>query len=175
MKRWIFSIVVLAILVVVGVGAVKWYAARGSKANSGFRTAPITRGDLLATINSTGTLEPQEVIDVGAQVAGQILSFGKDTAGKIVDYGSQIEEGTILANIDDSLYIADQQSAKAQLDSAKAGVQRAQADLLQLKAKLVQSQNDWDRAQNLDHPKHYRKPRTINIKRPMKHPRQTSP
>ena len=38
----------------------------------------VQRGDLLATINATGTLEPEEVVDVGAQIAGEIESFGKD-------------------------------------------------------------------------------------------------
>ena len=47
--------------------------------------------------------EPEEVIDVGAQVAGQILSFGKDADGKTVDYGSHVREGTVLARIDDWL------------------------------------------------------------------------
>ena len=42
-----------------------------------YRTVEVKRGDLLATIGATGTVEPEEVIDVGAQVAGQILSFGK--------------------------------------------------------------------------------------------------
>ena len=37
---------------------------------------------LVSTINATGTIEPMEVIDVGAQVAGLIRSFGKDKTGK---------------------------------------------------------------------------------------------
>ena len=44
------------------------------------RIAPSTirRGDLRSTINATGTIEPEEVVDVGAQVAGLIQSFGVD-------------------------------------------------------------------------------------------------
>ena len=60
-----------------------------------YRTANLTRGDLVATIGATGTVEPEEVIDVGAQVAGQIIQFGKDTSGKDVDYGSQVKEGEV--------------------------------------------------------------------------------
>ena len=38
-------------------------------------------------INATGTVEPEEVVDVGAQVAGRIVEFGKDTqTGKTIDY-----------------------------------------------------------------------------------------
>jgi HlyD family secretion protein len=89
------------------------------------------------------------VIDVGAQVAGQIISFGKDKNGKIIDYGSSVEEGTVLAQIDDSLYAADVALANAQLMVAETGVRRAEADLGQLKAKLYQAERDWKRAEKL--------------------------
>ena len=32
----------------------------------------------MQTISATGTLEPEEVVDVTAQVSGQIVSFGDD-------------------------------------------------------------------------------------------------
>jgi len=121
----------------------------GSNNPAAFRTVPVKRGDLLATISATGTVEPEEVIDVGAQVAGKIVAFGKDKHGKTVDYGSVVEEGTVLARIDDALYAADAASAKAQLAQAKAAVQKAQADLGQMRAKLLQTENDWARARKL--------------------------
>jgi HlyD family secretion protein len=142
------SIVVLVVLVL-GVVLVAWYLRSSGGKSIVYRTDPIKRGDLLAAISATGTVEPEEVIDVGAQVAGQINSFGKDKNGKTIDYGSVVEEGTILAQIDDSLYAADVAVANAQLQQARAGVQRAEADLGQLKAKLYQAKRDWDRAQRL--------------------------
>jgi HlyD family secretion protein len=114
-----------------------------------YRTAAVKKGDLLATISATGTVEPEEVVDVGAQVAGQINSFGKDKNGKTIDYGSVVEEGTILAQIDDSLYAADVALANAQVLQARAGVLRTEADLGQLKSRLNQAKRDWDRAQKL--------------------------
>ncbi len=86
---------------------------------------------------------------MGAQVAGQILSFGKDANGKTVDYGSPVQAETVLAKIDDSLYSADEAQAQAQVQSAAATLQRAEADLEQLKAKLQQADRDWRRAQKL--------------------------
>src|SRR5436305_2221970 len=96
-----------------------WHSRGGH--HTVFSTAPVKRGDLVATISATGTIEPVEVVDVGAQVAGQIISFGKDKEGKTIDYGSTVEEGTILAQIDDSVYAADVALAKAQLEQDKAG------------------------------------------------------
>jgi HlyD family secretion protein len=138
---------VAILLIVAGWGVWQWRAHAGHK--SAFREAVVKRGDLFLTITATGTLEPQEVVDVGAQVAGQINVFGKDKNGKTIDYGSVVEEGTVLAKIDDSLYTADVDLAKAQLDQDKAGEVRAAADLEQMKAKLTQAEADWNRAQKL--------------------------
>ncbi len=83
------------------------YLTRGTGKSAGFRTVQVKRGDLQATISATGTVEPEEVVDIGAQVAGRIVSFGKDKNGEEVDYGSVVEAGTVLALIDDALYAAD--------------------------------------------------------------------
>jgi len=115
-----------------------------------------------------GTVEPEELIDVGAQVAGQINSFGKDKNGKTIDYGSVVEEGTILAQIDDSLYAADVAMAKAQLQQAMAGVQRAEADLGQLKAKLYQASVTGSGPRGWGHLKLWPSQAMIHISRAMK-------
>ena len=114
-----------------------------------FQTAPVKRGDLVPTISATGTVEPEQVVDVGAQVAGIIMAFGKDKFGKTIDYGSVVEKGTVLAKIDDSLYAAALETAKAQLRQNEANEISAEANVLQMKAKLVDAQNDWNRAQKL--------------------------
>jgi hypothetical protein len=59
----------------------------------------ITKGNVIFTVSATGTLEPEDVVDVGAQVAGMITDFGIDADGKPVDYGSKVSPGTILARI----------------------------------------------------------------------------
>lgn len=137
----------LTILILAG-SAITW-CARGNGKNPAFHTAPVKRGDLVAAISATGTVEPEDLVDVGAQVAGQIITFGQDENGKEIDYGSTVKKGMVLARIDDSLYAADVALVRAQVQQSKAGVQRAEADLEQLKAKLYQTQRDWERAQKL--------------------------
>jgi len=145
--RKVFTLVAVTVLAATGL---TWIMNNGrSSDRSAYRTVPVKRGDLFATINATGTLQPEEVIDVGAQVAGQISSFGSDKTGKTIDYGSMVEAETVLARIDDSLYAADVAMADAQLQQAQAGVTRAEADLGQLKAKLYQAERDWERARKL--------------------------
>jgi HlyD family secretion protein len=114
-----------------------------------FHSVPVKRGDLMATISATGTLEPEAAVDIGAQVAGVIIAFGKDKRGKDIDWGSVVEKGTVLAKIDDSLYAAAVETAKAQLQQAIANKVSADANVLQMKAKLLQAQQDWGRAQRL--------------------------
>jgi HlyD family secretion protein len=141
----------LAVVLVVVLAAVAVLALmkRDNRTTGAFRTVALKRGNLLASISATGTVEPEEVVDIGAQVAGRIVSFGQDKHGEEVDYGSVVEAGTVLARIDDALYSADVDQAVATLGQAKASLQRSQADLGQLRAKLTQAQRDWARAQKL--------------------------
>ncbi len=132
----------LVVFALAGIGAgVAWWRSHTRPALA-FTTATLKRGSVTATIGATGTIEPLEVVDVGAQVAGRISVFGKDTAGKTVDYRSFVQEGALLAKIDDSVYAAD-------LSVAKAGELSAAANLEQMKAKLDQAAADWKRAQQL--------------------------
>jgi HlyD family secretion protein len=152
MKHVIKTVVILILLAGLGGGGIYagyWYLYKNRTDAVILQTAPVKRGDLLAVISATGTVEPEEVVDIGAQVAGQILSFGKDKNGKPIDYTSAVDEGTVLAQIDDSLYAADAAQAAATLAQAKSGVIRADADLGQMKAKLDQADRDWQRAQKL--------------------------
>jgi HlyD family secretion protein len=145
------KVLIPLILVILMGGAAAMYWQRSARSPASFRMAAVARGDLLITISATGTVEPEEVVDVGAQVAGKIEAFGTDPngSGKNVDYGTAVEQGTVLAHIDDSLYAADVEQAVAQLEQAKANVLSAQANLEQLRAKLVQAEQNWKRAQEL--------------------------
>ncbi len=124
MRKYLIALVILA---VVGGGAA-FLILRQSRASAvAYRTESASRGDLLATISGTGTLEPEDVVDVGAQVPGLIRSFGTDTAGKPVNYGSQVEEGSVLAQIDDRMFVAKADQSRALVKSAEQKVSQAKA------------------------------------------------
>jgi HlyD family secretion protein len=131
-KITVIAIAVIVFVVIFGVWRF-YYTASAEEVS--YSTAEVKRGDLVVTISATGTVEPEEVVDVGAQVAGRIIAFGKDKDGHAVDYGSVVEQGMVLAQIDDSLYAEDVAIAAAQLQQAK--------------AKLDQAERDWGRAQKL--------------------------
>ncbi|MGD1083279.1 MAG: efflux RND transporter periplasmic adaptor subunit [Verrucomicrobiota bacterium] len=139
---------VLVVLVLVGAaGAWALQARHGKKPL--WRTGTVRRGDLTATITATGTVEPEEVVDVGAQVSGQFLEFGKDRNGKPIDYGSVVESNMLLAKIDTSLFQADVDLDKAVVASDQAAEKQAEANVEQMKAKEEEAQADWNRAQKL--------------------------
>jgi HlyD family secretion protein len=141
MKGLIGAVLLVGLM---GGGAGMWYWRNGTPPATTFRTTVVERGNLLATVTATGTLEPVEAIDVGAQVAGQIKAFGRDPqdSSKPIDFGAVVEEGTILAQLDDSVYVS-------QVGQARANVLRAEADLLQFRAKLNQSEREWNRVRRL--------------------------
>ena len=142
MQRFLkISVVAVAIAVlIIGLGA--WWRHARSGSQLSFRTAEVQRGAVAATISSSGTIEPSETVDVGAQVAGRITTFGTDVNGQTIDYNSVVEQGAVLAKIDDSVYAAD-------LSVARAGELTAAANLEQMNAKLDQAGAEWKRAQSL--------------------------
>jgi len=167
MKRLLIA---LLIVVVAGGGAWFWYERSHRSNGSTYRTEQVKRGSLLASISATGTLEPEDTVDVGAQVAGMIKEFGTGADGKPIDYNSPVEPNTVLVRIDDSLYQAkveqsraqvrsaerkvDQakaklESAKAKVDEAKANTQRSEADVQSARAKLTQATRDLERIRRL--------------------------
>jgi HlyD family secretion protein len=130
--------IILSILTILGMGAaatyfyVKYYHTTGT---ANFRIAQVERGDMLPTIGATGTLEPEQVVDIGSQVNGLITDLK-------VDYGSVVDKGTLLATVDETMY-------KATVDQNQAALNRAKADLGQMNAKLAQSQADLKRDDEL--------------------------
>jgi len=114
-----------------------------------YRTEKVARGRIASLINASGTLVPEALIDVGAQVAGKIVSFGEDpdVSGKAIDYGSRVvKDKTVLARIDDSLYSTEVNIAEAELAVAKAEHEKAKYDLEAARARSEQAASDLDRA-----------------------------
>jgi HlyD family secretion protein len=147
MQRFLKTPLIAILIVILAGGAGAWWWQARNNSHLSFRTAVVKRGDVAATISASGTIEPVEVVDVGAQVAGLIKAFGTDINGRTIDYGSVIEEGAVLAKIDESVYAADLAVARAQMEQDKAGELSAAANLDQMKAKVIQADAEWKRAQ----------------------------
>lgn len=148
--KLILFLVIAAVLAAGMQTSWQWYRASASEPL--FRTDHPSRGSLVATIVATGTIEPEEVIDVGAQVAGQILSFGRDPVNpkRTIDYGSAVDQGTVLARIDDSLYSPEVDIARADLGVCQADVRHEESELSQMRAQFYKANRDWERTKKLE-------------------------
>ena len=147
-KNTITTVVILLIVAILGYLAWQHFAAASSQ-QVAYQTAAVRQGTLAATVSATGTLEPREVVDVGAQVNGRIIAFGKDANGHTVTYDSPVNKGTVLARIDPANYQAQVALAKASLEAVQATVDVAQAKLEQYQAAYMDARADWLRAEKL--------------------------
>lgn len=139
-----------AVVVVCVAGGAVWFmnSAPGEKTVR-FATSVPVRGDFVNKVQATGTLEPQELVDVGAQVTGEIKEFGTDVDGKRVDYGSEVKAGQLLARIDDTIVELDIKRGEASVAQAKAQIQSAKAAVSQAAANKNKAERDMERAKKL--------------------------
>ena len=72
----------------VGVGLIAglatWWSLAGGHVKISLKTALVKRGDVTSTISASGTIEPEEVGDVGAQVAGLATPSRLETSQDVV-------------------------------------------------------------------------------------------
>ena len=161
-----YAILLLTVAVLAVGGGLGFVYVNGQRPNGPMlKTVSVERGDLQATVKATGTIKAEDLIDVGAQVAGQIVALGPDPrdSTRTIDFSTPIEKGAVLAVIDDAVYRAqlekslariEQEKAQlrqteAQVQSAAANVERAEADVLQVEARYDQAAADWKRTQQV--------------------------
>src|SRR5262249_53331233 len=130
---------VTILLVILLAGAGGLYMRQNAAPATEFKTAKVTRGDLVSTIAATGTLEPEEVIETGAKVSGIIQKFGNDTNGKLIDYRSPVKKAQVLAEIAPPTYESDVKTANAQIKQGEATMAKGNADVATANAKLAQA------------------------------------
>ncbi len=144
----------LKLVIVLGIlGGIGYWAYKKISASQDtevhFRSVMVKPGTITVSISASGTVEPEKLVDVGAQVAGLIVEFGLDENGNPVDYGSPVKAGNVLAHIDDSLYAAELKQNEARVLQAQAAIVSSEAELQQQRAKLELAEINWKRAQTL--------------------------
>ncbi len=137
-------------LAVCGGAVAAWYATADSSEEAvSFRKVKVAQGDFVLKVQATGTLEPVELVDVGAQVTGEILEFGTDVAGNRIDFGSEVKKGQLLARIDDELVKLNVERAGASVKQAEASLKQAEANVEQARVSKNKADRDLERAKKL--------------------------
>ena len=114
--KWVAALVILA-----GLG---WYGYQKMqpKNEATFITEEVKRGKIAQTVSATGEISATNLVDVGAQVSGQIKKMH-------VKIGDTVKEGDLIAEIDDVTQVNEVNTRKAQLQTYQAQLESAQVAL----------------------------------------------
>ena len=129
-----------ALVVLAGGG---YYLFRHGGAPLSFNAVEVTRGELTSTVTATGILNPVKSVQVGCQVSGRISDI-------YVDFNSQVKAGDPIAVIEPRTYLAQVESAEADLSNARANLELQQAQArraAELFSSKLLSESDHDIAQ----------------------------
>jgi HlyD family secretion protein len=115
MKR---ILLVIAAVVVVTASVAAYYGVNRAPDAPALTVARVTRGDVVQTVDATGTLQAVTTVQVGSQVSGTIKALR-------ADFNSRVRKGQIIAELDPSLLQAQVEQAQAALVRSQAEVDRA--------------------------------------------------
>jgi HlyD family secretion protein len=138
MKKTRRIIIVLVLVVAAGVVAGNLWL-RGEDEAYEFFTSSVTRGDIQNTIAATGNVEAMVMVEVGAQVTGQVTAL-------YADFNSVVTQGQLLAQLDPKQVQTQLRNVQANLRSAQSRIGTAEADLENARTSVLTSQANLDQA-----------------------------
>ena len=112
----------LVIAAVLAAAAYGGYVYFQPKNEVSYITEPVTRGTLSQTVSASGEISSSHLVDVGAQVSGQVKKMH-------VKIGDVVKKGDLIAEIDNVTQTNDLNTRKAQLQSYQAQLESAQVAL----------------------------------------------
>jgi HlyD family secretion protein len=115
--RWWFVVAAVAVIVAIVVSVI---AVRSRAAAVTYTTVPVQTGSLSQTVTASGTLNPQNTINVGTQISGTISEID-------ADFNAHVRKGQVLAKIDPSSFQAALDQARASLAQSAAQAQASGA------------------------------------------------
>ena len=119
---WRPGFLVLCALLALGAGYSYW---RGLRARTPrFEMTQTKRGNLSVIVTATGTLQPVNTVEVGAEISGRIERVA-------ADFNARVKKGEPLAEIDTKQLRSQVERSEASLEVAEAGLKQAQATLLE--------------------------------------------
>jgi HlyD family secretion protein len=120
--------------VVVIAAAVVVYAKRDrdDEPKANYTIAPVSRGDIVQAVNTTGQLTPLISVEVSSQISGLVTEVN-------VDFNSAVKKGQVLARIDPATYEQRMRQAEADLAAAEAS-----STLVKLNAKRLKDLREKD-------------------------------
>lgn len=103
--------------------------------DSGYMTVPARKDTIIEAVEASGTVNPVNTVDIGSQVSGMIKTI-------YVDYNSKVTKGQLLAQIDTSLF-------QAQVDKARGDLEAATSNKAKVEAMLAYDKKNYERYKKL--------------------------
>jgi HlyD family secretion protein len=117
------------------IGASIYYRSSRSQAGPTMVTTRVTRGDVIETVDATGTLQAVTTVQVGTQVSGTIKALH-------ADFNARVRRGQVVAELEPSLF-------ETQVEQARASLTRLEADVRRTEVQLEDAQHKLRRAREL--------------------------
>ncbi|MFA7091002.1 MAG: efflux RND transporter periplasmic adaptor subunit [Arcobacteraceae bacterium] len=116
------KLILLATLLVVGIASYFVYSTfiKQKNENGELLSVKVSKGSIENLVTATGTLNPKDYVDVGAQVSGQLKVL-------YVELGDVVKKGDLLAQIDITVFQAKVNQSKALLKYQEAQLKEREA------------------------------------------------
>ena len=128
--RWMLAAIALLCALAIVASIVVVRARAGAVT---YTTVPVQTGSLAQTVTASGTVNPQNTIDVGTQVSGTISQID-------ADYNAHVKKGQVLARIDPTTFEEALQQTQATLAQSEAQAQASAATASGGPASIVAAQ-----------------------------------
>jgi HlyD family secretion protein len=102
----------------------------------------LERGQIVAEVMGTGTLEARVKVTISPKISGRIKEVH-------ADQGDRVSAGNLMVRLDDEELNQQVEIAKANVDAAKASIDRLQADKGRALAVFSQAKQNYSRVQKL--------------------------
>jgi HlyD family secretion protein len=114
------ALIIIAALLVLAGGGFYVYKTKASSDDGKYITQPVKKGDIVSSVSATGKLQAKVSVLVGTEVSGTIRQI-------LTDYNRTVKKGQVLVKLDQELF-------QAQVDLARANLMNAQAKLREMES-----------------------------------------
>ncbi len=157
-RPWFIGLVLLA-----GIAGITGLAIAQRQQSGGdisALTVPVASSDVALKVRGTGTIQPIRTVNLSPKVAGRIKQI-------FVDQGDRVQQGQVLAKMDDTDLLAEVAQSRANLrltqerldtlrrparseavDQFQAGIDQAQAGVAQVESEKLRVQSDVTNAES---------------------------
>ncbi len=137
-NRWLWRVLKVALGVAIIGGVIYWVKFSPVRTD----THRVERGEIVAEVMGTGTLEARVKVTISPKIPGRIETIR-------VDQGDRVSAGDVLVELDDKDLTQQVEVAQATLAAAEAALQRVESDRRRSTAVLEQAKLHHKRTESL--------------------------